>query len=303
MMNPAGANAHSIAIVTWVLIAVSGLVVLLVALALVWTWVRSRRTTDEVLEAPADGERPVRWLGAYIPAVILAATFGAGLFLLVDTRAHGDGPVQIEVVGRQWFWDVEYPNEGIRTANEIHVPVGRTVSLHLTSADVIHSFWVPSLDRKIDLIPGRSNELDIKAEQAGTYEGACAEFCGKQHTNMRILVVAQTEADYEKWATAQAADAAAPSDQQQVEGLQDVMGSCSYCHTIAGTPALGQIGPDLTHLASRRDMGAGTVRNTPGNLAAWILDSQSLKPGNKMPAIQLSGDELNAVLAYLRSLQ
>jgi cytochrome c oxidase subunit 2 len=299
-MHAGGAGASDIAAVTWFLIAISSLVVVAVALALVWVWLRSRTAPDE--RETVSGETPVRWLGAYIPAVILAATFGVGLFLLVDTRVHGDGPVQIDVTGRQWFWDVTYPEAGVRTANEIHVPVGRTVTLHLTSADVIHSFWVPSLDRKMDLVPGRTNELDIKAERAGTYEGSCAEFCGKQHTNMRLLVIAEPEAQFEAWQANQSADAVVPTNAEQIEGQQTVMGSCSYCHTIAGTTASGEIGPDLTHIASRRDLGAGTVTNTPGNLAAWILDSQSLKPGNKMPAIQLSGKEVNAVVAYLRSL-
>ena len=244
--------------------------------------------------------------GIAIPIVVLAGLFALTLRTLPRTSpasASATG-LTIEVVGRQWFWDVAYPGTGVRTANEIHIPVGIPVNVEVSSGDVVHSFWVPELNRKIDMIPGQTNRVTLEADQAGTYRGQCAEFCGLQHAHMAFYVVAEPKAKFDAWLARESQPAALPSTPELERGQQVLLGSaCVYCHTISGTTASGKIGPDLTHLASRRSLAAALLPNSRGYLAAWILDPQHLKPGNKMPGTDLSGTELQALLAYLESLK
>jgi cytochrome c oxidase subunit II len=190
------------------------------------------------------------------------------------------------------------------TANEIHVPVGQPVDVRLTSADVIHSFWVPEVMPKMDMIPGHTNDTWFTVDKAGTYRGQCAEYCGIEHAHMAFEVVAQSPADFARWLDGQRQDAATPTSDQAKRGY-DVLttGTCATCHTVRGTPAHGTIGPDLTHLAGRSTLGALTVPNDRGNLAGWIANSQQLKPGNKMPPQPLSPADLNGVVAYLETLR
>jgi cytochrome c oxidase subunit II len=214
------------------------------------------------------------------------------------------GEVVIEVIGHQWWWEVRYPHEGIVTANEIHIPAGQPVTLRLTSDDVIHSFWVPELHGKLDLNPQQTNTLILQADQPGAYRGQCAEFCGIQHAKMALLVVAQEPAAYAEWVSAQQLVPPPPNTELTEFGQQVFLGSaCVYCHTVRGTNATGVLGPDLTHLASRRTLAAATVPNTRGYLAGWIVDPHGLKPGNKMPPTDMSAEELQALLAYLESLR
>jgi cytochrome c oxidase subunit 2 len=212
--------------------------------------------------------------------------------------------VIVEIVGHQWWWEVNYPLQGVTTANEIHIPVGYPIELKVTSADVIHSFWVPELHGKIDLIPGQTNSFWLQADEPGVYYGECAEFCGLQHAKMALVVVAQPEEAFVTWLEQQQQPATQVMDSTLVEGQQIFLGSaCSQCHTINGTTATGDLGPDLTHLASRLTLAAGTLKNNQGNLAGWIINPQHLKPGNKMPPTNLTGPELQALLAYLESLE
>ena len=218
------------------------------------------------------------------------------------------GALSIDVVGHQWWWEVVYnspdPSQTLTTANEIHVPVGRPVTLNLSSTDVIHSFWVPSLMGKADLIPGRHNDLTFTADKPGVYNGTCAEFCGLQHAHMGIRVVAQSVADFDAWRSGQLQPAASPATRSAEAGEAVFQSSaCALCHTVAGTPAGGQVGPDLTHLASRSSLAAGTLDLGRGQLAAWIADPQGIKPGAKMPDIRLSPDRLNALVDYLMGLK
>jgi cytochrome c oxidase subunit II len=216
--------------------------------------------------------------------------------------------VNIEVTAHQWWWTARYtngpPSDLFVTANEIHVPVGRPVVVQLKSDDVIHSLWVPNLAGKKDLIPGRSALLQFRADQPGIYRGQCAEFCGFQHALMGLLVVAEPPAQYDAWVQAQRAPAAGPSTAKARRGKELFeSGACAMCHTIQGTLANAQRAPDLTHVASRQTLAAGTLANTPDQLAAWIRDPQKHKPGTNMPAVPLSQDDLDALVAYLGSLK
>lgn len=216
--------------------------------------------------------------------------------------------VNVEVTAHQWWWTARYtsgaPSDTFVTANEIHVPVGRPVVVQLKSSDVIHSLWIPNLAGKKDLIPGRSALLQFRADQPGIYRGQCAEFCGLQHALMGLLVVADPPAQFDAWVRAQRSPSAEPSSPQALHGREVFLTrTCAMCHAIQGTLANGQQAPDLTHLASRRTIAAGTLPNTPEQLAAWISEPQKHKPGTNMPATQLSSEELGALVAYLGSLQ
>jgi cytochrome c oxidase subunit 2 len=217
--------------------------------------------------------------------------------------------VSINVTGHQWWWEVEYqdlnaPTLRFRTANEIHIPVGRPVVLNVTSRDVIHSFWVPNLQGKRDLISGYTTSIWLQADRPGVYRGQCAEFCGYQHANMAVYVTAEEDAPFKGWLAAQREPSLEPSTDTARSGRDVFMrGSCPTCHTIRGTAAGGTVGPELTHLASRRTLAAGTLPNTAGHLGGWISDPQSVKPGVKMPPNKLSGDDFQALLAYLEGLK
>jgi cytochrome c oxidase subunit 2 len=217
-------------------------------------------------------------------------------------------PLVIEVVGHQWWWEVNYsstvPEEAVTTANEIHVPVGRPVVLRTTSHDVIHSFWAPSLHGKKDLIPGRITTTTVRLDRPGVFRGQCAEFCGLQHARMAFLVIAESPAEFRAWLAGQRGSAHPPADRAEARG-EDVFLSapCVLCHTVRGTPAAGRAGPDLTHLASRTTIAAGTLPNTPGNLGGWILDPQHVKPGTTMPPTTLRPADVQPLLAWLGSLR
>jgi cytochrome c oxidase subunit 2 len=244
--------------------------------------------------------------GAVIPFVVLMVVFGVTLRALIALAEPNEpAPLTIDVVGHQFWWDVRYPNEGVVTANEIHIPTDQPVTLNLTGGDVIHSFWVPQLAGKMDLIPGKTSTIWLQADEPGEYRGQCAEFCGIQHAHMAFLVIAQPQDEFAAWLDRQRQPSSEPAPDSLVErGEQIFLGSaCVYCHAVRGTEASGELGPDLTHLASRRTLAAGTLENNLGNLAGWISDPQSIKPGNAMPATNLGSEELQALLAYLMSLE
>jgi len=237
--------------------------------------------------------------------VLLVASF------LTDRRVSALGApsaLTIDLTGYQWWWQVEYedPNPSLRvtTANEIHIPVGRPIAIKVTSQDVIHSLWIPNLQGKRDLIPGYTTAIWIQADRPGVYRGQCAEFCGFQHAHMALYVTAESEDDFQRWLTAQRAAAAAPMTDEERHGRDVFLGTtCTQCHTIRGTIAGARLGPDLTHVASRGSLAAGTLPNTRGHLAGWISDSQSIKPGNRMPPNAMSGEDLQALLSYLERLK
>ncbi len=263
------------------------------------------------LAPPADRER---WLvrsvaGAVALTVVILFVLMIGDFATgraIRSLADPD-TLTIRLTGHQWWWEVRYedstPSRIVTTANEIHIPVGRAVQVELLSADVIHSFWVPNLHGKRDMIPGHPTRVYLKADRPGTFKGQCAEFCGYQHANMRFVVVAEPEEQFGRWLDARRQPAAEPVTEGQRRGRQVFLGStCLMCHAIRGTVAMSRAGPELTHIGDRPLIGC-VVPNTRGDLAGWIVDPQHLKPGVKMPLNPLRPEELNPLLDYLESLK
>jgi cytochrome c oxidase subunit 2 len=312
VLDPHGPEAARVASLTWLMFAIAGIVLIIISFLL---WMSYRRSGEDHsgVDLYANDRTSLRNVvlgGGLAPFVILLIVmgFGIGIENAADNpsvNGKSAGTMDIQVIGHQWWWEVHYTNEDFDTANEIHIPVGQPVTLHVTTADVIHSFWVPELHGKIDLIPGQTNTFTLQADKAGTYRGQCAEFCGAQHAHMAFLVIAESSADFQAWLANQNKPGVEPKvGSLEQQGQQAFLGSaCVYCHTIKGTNASGHIGPDLTHLASRKTIASGILPNTPGNLAGWMINSQTIKPGNRMPPMDLNGDQVQALLAYLGTLK
>jgi cytochrome c oxidase subunit 2 len=302
VLDPAGPRAARIAELWWVLFGVGTSVFLAVMAVLLFALWRARRDAPDPHDLE-NGTRPI------LAGVVLSSVLMVGVvaFTLWTQRSLAqptqDAALTIEVEGKQWWWEIRYPDDDVVTANELHIPTGTPVAVRLTTDNVIHSFWVPQLTDKMDLVPGRVNELWFQADEPGTYRGFCAEFCGIQHTFMQFIVVAEPRDAFATWLEDQAAPATEPTDELLQEGQRVFFSSaCMACHTVRGTDASGVVGPDLTHLASRQLLAAGARDNTADNLAAWIADPQAIKPGNFMPTIALDADALRALVAYLMSL-
>ena len=308
IFSSASESAARISRLTWFMVILAAVVYVIVIGAMIVATTKNRERKPITVDMSPRG---VRWIvigGVVMPGIVFTIVFA------VAETALGKYPdprtaLTINVTGHQWWWELEYAMPELRDhfkgANEIHIPVGVPVRLLVTSADVIHSFWVPRLQGKIDLIPGDTNDLRLLARVPGTYRGQCAEFCGAQHANMAITVVADDSATFARWLRDQLDDSRSPTDSTLAFGqLLFASGPCSLCHTVRGTPALGKTGPDLTHVGSRSTIAAGTLPNTLGNLEAWIANAQSLKPGAKMPALtEFTGQQLRAVAAYVASLK
>ena len=301
----------------WLFLIVTGIVYLAVIAFLLAAIFRRRGARQDGL--PEEDEATVEnregglrklligWVG--ITALILAGLTLASW--VADRRlAHAAAApaVDIEIVAHQWWWDVRYlshdPSGIVRTANELHLPAGVPVRITLKSNDVIHSFWIPNLAGKQDLIPGRINDIVIRATREGLYRGQCAEYCGMQHAHMALDVTVESPEAFSAWRRAQLALPPPPSTPLALAGFRYVTTrECGACHNITGTPASGQVAPDLTHIASRRSIGAGTYPMSRGHLYAWIADPQSAKPGNHMPYVGLEPAQLHAIVAYLETLR
>jgi cytochrome c oxidase subunit 2 len=250
-------------------------------------------------------DRLVVGFGIVIPVVALTALFfiaDVGVLKATDAPGKGETKMTIQVVGHQWFWEARYPGSKAVTANEIHIPARTPVKVVLTTADVIHSFWVPELNKKIDAMPGHPNTLLLYADKPGAFRGECAEFCGLQHAKMGMRVYADPPERFRAW-LAQEAKAVGAGAQQQPGFQAFTRNQCASCHTLRGTSARGRVGPDLTHLMTRKSLGALTIPNTRNYLGAWVLDPQQFKPGNKMPALRLRGPEFDELMTFLRSLK
>jgi cytochrome c oxidase subunit 2 len=245
--------------------------------------------------------------GIGIPLGVLVALFGVSdVYLIKQTAAPAPGSTRltVHVIGHQWWWEVRYAGGHPVTANEIHIPARTRVNVIATTADVIHSFWVPQLNRKIDMIPGQRNRVLLYADHPGKYRGQCSQYCGLQHANMAMFVIAQPAAAFHRWLAHMSTPATKPTTSQARAGERLFMNSqCSSCHFISGTPAQGTVGPDLTHVASRSTLASGMLPNTPRWLADWIHNPQFLKPGDRMPDLGLSWGEVHQIVAYLEELK
>ena len=312
--NAEGPAAHRIAGLSWFM-TILFLVVTVIMWALLAIAVAKRRgTLDE--HAPVNAGGGQGWIaigGLAVPLVVLTVIFILGLRLLAAFPIHGPhehaSKPDILIIGHQWWWEVQYLNDSLdkqfTTANEIHIPAHRAVTIELESHDVMHSFWVPSLHGKVDLIPGHPNFIRIEASRPGSFPGQCAEFCGAQHAHMRLLVVAQEPDEYEAWLEGQRKPAAEPVSQDAIAGEHTFLaGPCSMCHQVRGTLAGGRVAPDLTHIASRQLIAGNSFPNNDAYLEAWITHAQSLKPEAQMPNLtQFNGPQLRDLVAYLRQLQ
>ena len=308
ILTSSGPVAAAQARLGWWLMIVSAVVVIIVSVLVVVGGFRSNDGDRREIVREGGG---IKWIlvgGIIVPAIVLVLTLGFTVATEVATAAPpADPSVTVEVIGHRWWWEVKYvgaPSRTVVTANEIHIPVGSPVRVNLTSADVIHSFWIPQLAGKTDAIPGQRNVAWLEADKPGVYRGACTEYCGLQHANMAAFVVAESPAEFRQWMQTQADSASTPGDPDALAGLGVFQrSSCGACHSIRGSEALGHVGPELTHLASRMTIAAGVLENTRGNLAGWIANSQAIKPGNDMPTMALSPGDLQALVAYLETLK
>lgn len=312
VLNPAGDQARSLASLLGLATWISGIVYLLVLGFLgtsLWRACRALSGADRPSVEPSDPAMRrtlILWSGLIVGAltILIVASF------LVDrslAEARSREALQVRVTGHQWWWRLQYrdPATGawIETANELHVPVGRTIRIELGSADVIHSFWVPNVAGKMDLIPGRINVIDITPRRTGWFRGQCAEFCGLQHAHMAFDVKVESQAEFQAWLAGQGRGASAPGDAVLAQGAEVFAIRCAACHVVRGTGAAGRAGPDLTHVAARRSIAAGTLPFSRGGLQGWIAQPQAVKPGTLMPAVALEPSDADAVARYLESLR
>lgn len=293
----AGAEAQRVEELFWVLLIGAALIWSLVIGAAVYA---HRRQVDPSLETQA--RRFILWGGAVFPTVVVGALLVWGLVILRDITAD-EGDLTVRVDGERWWWRVIYetPEGDVITANEIRLPVDRTALFRLTADDVIHSFWVPALGGKMDMIPGRETTLALTPIETGNWGGLCAEYCGGAHALMRFDAIVMEQEAFDTWLAAQAAPAQIDDDDPGLEIFQTE--GCGACHTIRGTDAQGPVGPDLTHLAAREKLGAGIYDMTPETMARWITDTHAMKPDIDMPPYpDLQGDRLDRLVAFLMSL-
>jgi cytochrome c oxidase subunit 2 len=318
-LDPAGPIAREIDGLWWMVFIIAAVIFVVVQVALVYAIIRFRRRKDEdrpVKQVHGNARLEIVW--TIIPAVLLAVVAIPTVATLFDIRNGpdpGDDPLRIEIIGHQWWWEISYPDYGFTTANEVHIPVGRPVVLEMTSADVIHSFWVPRLAGKRDLVPGRDSELTIEADEPGLFLGQCAEFCGLAHADMRLRVFAQTESDFDTWALGQAEPAVLPDEGPAASGWETFQVVCASCHAIDGTTAGANLAPNLTHFASRSTFGGASFANTQEHLREWLANPSDLKPMRPelndlengrilgMPNLGLTGDEIDGLIALLETLE
>jgi cytochrome c oxidase subunit 2 len=307
-LSPNSSQARDIATLWWWMLGAGSIVFIGAVVLLLIAW---RRRDRPGLPIFGENERLngglVVLFGMVIPGVTLIALFVVANVYLVQ---HTEPPkaattsMRMTVIGHQWFWEVRYPGTAAVTANEIHIPVQTRVDVAVKSDDVIHSFWVPELNRKIDLIPGRTNHLLLEADDPGVYRGQCAEFCGLQHAHMVMKVFVEPPDQFRSWLENQARPTERPTAASEREGGRTFMSvGCASCHTIRGTAATGDVGPDLTHVGGRTTIAGATLANTPEEMRRWIADPQHFKPGAKMPGLDLTDQEVDSLTDYLQGLR
>ncbi len=303
-MSPGGPESSAVSIIGWTMFT-GAAVILIAVLALLAFGARGNERVRRTIAS----QRTIVVAGVVLPAMVLTVLLVFGLLLQREAVSDDGDAIVVRVTGEQWWWHVEYLDESgdqiAVTANEIHVPVGQPVRFELVSADVIHSFWVPALGGKLDMIPGRINATTLEADRPGIYRGQCAEFCGAQHALMAVMVVAESPTEFEAWLAQQQEPASEPTGDLAIEGAEVFRAEgCGACHTVRGVAAAGTIGPDLTHVGGRLTLAAGTLPNNIGTLAGWIADTQTIKPGSRMPPFDdLTGTELRALATYLGGLE
>ena len=312
MFAPRSAPAQQILDITWLVIGIVGALGIIVMTMIIFSIIRYRhREDDDGAEPPQIyGSNPIELAWTVLPTLIVFVLFlvsARGIFE-IEKETPPEGSLEVTVVGHRWWWEFDYPEYGFVTANELHIPIGDDntpipVFLSLESADVIHSFWVPQLAGKTDLVPNRDkNHLWLQPNMPGTYVGQCAEYCGGAHANMLITVIVEPESKFNEWVALQQQEAVSDSTVERGRVLFQQT-ACINCHTIRGTVANGTFAPDLTHFMSRSVIGAGAAPNTPQFLRQWIYDPQTIKPGCDMPAMKLTADEIELVCAYLETLK
>lgn len=312
-LRPQGPAAAHINELWWVMFGFGTAILLLVIGLLFAAILRGERGTSATAPDSSGDDTGRKWPifgGIVLPLIVIGIVFGYSIYTLATIENPNEKPpIKIEVVGRRWWWEVKYPDQGITTANEIHLPVGVPVQVELKSADVIHSLWIPELHGKMDLIPTRINNITLQADKEGVFRGECAEFCGLQHAHMGFMVVAQSKGDFENWIASQQQPAAAPTDPTALQGQQVfVNAGCVFCHTVRGLEdkeidrSSVDLGPDLTHLDSRLTIAGASLTRNRGNLAGWIVDAQHVKPGSLMPNMEINAEDLQSLLAFLETL-
>jgi cytochrome c oxidase subunit 2 len=310
-LAPAGPQSSSIQHLWHVMLVVSTVVFIVVLGFVFAALVHGLQRRDTRVESPPTERTLTRGVSVAVGVTVL--TLIALLVVSISTgrtvqSLHASSAVTIAMTGHQWWWEVEYedaiPSRRVATANEVHIPVGQPIVVKVTSRDVIHSFWVPNLQGKRDLIPGYTTAIWLQADRAGVFRGQCAEFCGLQHAHMAFDVVAESPADFDRWLDGRRQPAMEPQTAGEQRGRDVFMNArCGVCHTVQGTDAHGQIAPDLTHIAGRSTIGAGTLPNTREHLQSWVQDPQASKPGNQMPPNSLPAADLDALLSYLEALR
>jgi cytochrome c oxidase subunit 2 len=301
-LNPASAEARNIANLYWFTFWIALAIFIVVEGLLLYAVIRFRQKDPEITPPKIHGSTPLEIAWTVAPALVLLIVF---VLMIRTMNAAAEPPadaMQIKVIGHQWWWEFQYPESGIVTGNELYIPVGEPIVAELSSDNVIHSFWIPRLAGKTDVVPGQVNTMWFQADQPGTFRGQCAELCGVQHANMNFTVIALPPDQFEIWAARQQQPAVAATG-QAAEGQQIFLnGQCTTCHRIDGTTAQSPLGPNLTHFGSRRTIAGLMLPNTPENLARWLADPQQIKSGNKMVIDRLSQEEIEALVAYLSTL-
>jgi cytochrome c oxidase subunit II len=303
MLAPGGPGARDVASLWWWMLGGCSFGLAFITGLLITAYIRRRSMGPGREPGERAGWIVVLTLGVGVMVAGMVALFVVSdVFVIRSTEAPAATSTSLTVraVGHLWYWEFEYPGTHAVTADELHIPARTPVLVQVASADVIHSFWVPRLNRKIDAIPGQQNAVELYADEPGVYRGECNQYCGLQHAHMGFLVVADPPAVFRKWLVRQSRPARSSATAGERIFMQ---GPCSSCHTIRGTPARSNVGPDLTHIASRTSLAGVTIPNTRAELARWITDSQSIKPGNQMPDVDLDAAKLRALVAYLETLK
>ncbi len=307
LLHPAGPQAEELAkAITWDILAITVIFVPVALLALYILARFRRRPGDDELPPQVDGNPrwELGWTLALIVGLVIMVLHPLPAEAFFERLPKGEKTLTVEVIGHQWWWEIRYPDYGIVTANEMHIPAGTPVIVKTWSADVIHSFGVPRLGGKNDALPGRVLKFWLEADEPGVYQGQCYELCGASHARMLARVIAHKPEEFDAWVQArQNPVVAVPEGSLAAQGEQVFRGLCAACHTVDGTPAKGTIGPNLTAFGTRTSIGGGVLENTPENLAVWLADPPAVKPGSIMPNLGLSQDNIQALVAYLQALK